>query len=170
MGMSETSLLLRAYFETLYERLEAGKDLLPGRIEKLLAEEIAVRGFGDFDEEKYAAYRDACLAFVDERIEAYNPIGIQYLFDRSRAKDAFELELQLNWYNSKAEFEALVEAARSKAETGLTEENFRPLAEELIEQVRAFPDNSIISAYEAQPGLRKLPDYVVARAIEEIIV
>lgn len=169
MGMSETSLLLRAYYETLYERLEAAKDLLPPRIEKLLAEEIAARGFGDFDEAKYAAYRDACLAFVDERLEAYNPIGIQYLFDRTRAKDAFELELQLNWYNSKAEFEALVEAARSKAKTGLTEENLRPLAEELIEQVRAFPDNSIISAYEAQPGLRKLPDYVVARAIEEII-
>ncbi len=160
---------MRAYYEALYERLEAARDLLPARIDELLAEEIAARGFGDFDEEKYAAYRDACLAFVDERLEAYNPIGIQYLFDRTRAKDAFELELQLNWYNSKAEFEALVEAARSKAKTGLTEENLRPLAEELIEQVRAFPDNSIISAYQAQPGLRKLPDYVVARAIEEII-
>jgi hypothetical protein len=167
--MNETSLLLRAYFEALYERLEAGKDLLPARIDELLAEEIAERGFENFDEEKYAAYRDACLAFVDERLEAYNPIGIQYLFDRTRAKDAFELELQLNWYNSQAEFEALVEAARSKAESGLTEENLRQLAEELIEQVRAFPDNSIISAYQAQPGLRKLPDYVVARAIEEII-
>jgi hypothetical protein len=27
-------------------------------------------------------------------------IGIQYLFDRTCAKDALELELQLNWYNS----------------------------------------------------------------------
>jgi len=169
MGMSETSLLLRAYYEALYERLEAGKDLLPARIEELLAEEVAARGFEKFDEAKYEAYRDACLAFVDERIEAYDPTGIQYLYDRSSAKNAFELELQLNWYNSKAEFEALVEAARSKAETGLTEENLRPLAEELIEQVRAFPDNSIISAYQAQPALMKLPDYVVARAIEEII-
>jgi len=167
--MNETSLILRAYFEALYERLEAGKDLLPARIDELLTEEIKVRGFGDFDDAKYAAYRDACLAFVDERLEAYNPIGIQYIFDRSRAKDALELELQLNWYNSQAEFEALVKAARSKAETGLTEENLQQLAEELIEQVRAFPDNSIISAYEAQPGLRKLPDYIVARAIEEII-
>jgi len=96
---------------------------LPAKIDELLTEEIKVRGFGDFDEDKYAAYRDACLAFVDERIEAYNPVGIQYLFDRTRAKDAFELELQLNWYNSKAEFEALVEAARSKAKIGLTEEN-----------------------------------------------
>jgi hypothetical protein len=167
--MNDMNLILRAYFEALYERLEAARDLLPPRIDRLLAEEVEARAFEDFDEEKYAAYRDACLAFVDERIEAYNPIGIQYLFERSRAKDAFELELQLNWYNSQAEFEALVKAARSKAETGLTEENLRPLAEELIEQVRAFPDKSIISAYQAQPGLRKLPDYVVARAIEEII-
>jgi len=168
-SMSQINLLLKAYYEVLYERLEANRDFLSARIEELLTEEIAVRRFEDFDDDMYAAYRDACLAFVDERIEAYNPFGIQYLFDHTRAKDAFELELQLNWYNSKAEFEDLVNAARIKAENGLTEENLRPLAEELIEQVRAFPDKSIISAYEAQPGLRKLPDYIVARAIEEII-
>ena len=167
--MNETNLLLKAYYEVLYERLEAKKGLLVARIDELLAEEITERGFEDFDEAKYEAYRDACLAFIDERIETYNPIGIQYTFKHIRAKEAFELELQLNWYDSRAEFEALVEAAHDKAETGLTEERLRPLAEELIEQVGAFPDNSIISAYEAQAGLRKLPDYVVARAIEEII-
>ena len=167
--MSETSLLLKAYYEVLYDRLEAKKGLLTAKIEELLAEEIAIRGFESFDEEKFAAYRDACLAFVDERIEAYNPVGIQYLFDRGRAKDAFELELQLNWYDSRAEFEALVEAARSKTETEATEERLQSLAEELITEVGAFPDNSIISVYEAKPGLNKLPDYIVARMIEEII-
>jgi len=167
--MSETSILLKAYYEALYERLEARKGLLAARIEKLLAEEIAVRGYEGFDQEKYAAYRDACLAFVDERIEAYNPIGIQYLFDRSRAKEAFKLELQLNWYDSRAEFEALVEAAHSRAEPDMPAERSRLLAEELIEQVGAFPDNSIIAAYEAEPALQKLPDYLVARTIEEII-
>lgn len=168
--MNETKFLLQAYYEILYERLEAQKELLARRIEELLAEEVAFRGFENFGEEKYAAYRDACLAFVDERIEAYNPIGIQYLYDRSRAKEAFELELQLNWYDSRAEFEALVEAARSMAEPDVTEEKLRPLAEELIKEVGAFPDKSIISAYEAKPGLNKLPDYVVARTIEEIII
>jgi predicted dinucleotide-utilizing enzyme len=79
------------------------------------------------------------------------------------------LELQLNWYDSRAEFEALVEAARSKAETEVTEERLQSLAEELIKEVGAFPDNSIISIYEAKPGLNKLPDYIVARTIEEII-
>jgi len=167
--MSETSLLLKAYYEALYERLVANKELLTAKIEKLLAQEIAERGFENFDEAKYTAYKDACLAFVDERIETYNPFGIQYTFDRTRAKEAFELELQLDWYDSRAEFQALAEAARAKAAAGITEEKLRPLAEELIKELGAFPDKSIISAYKAEPGLRKLPDYIVARTIEEII-
>jgi hypothetical protein len=188
--MKETNLLLKAYYEALYEHLEANKELLATGIEKLLKEEIVKHGFGNFvgsthsassvqassvqasspqDEEKYTAYRDACLAFVDERMETYNPVGIQYTFDRIRAQEAIELELQLNWYDSHAEFEALVEAAHAKAEVEMTEERMRGLAEELIKEVGAFPDRSIISAYEAEPALGKLPDYVVARAIEETI-
>lgn len=167
--MSGASLLLKAYYEALYERLQANKELLARRIDELLAGEVAERGFEDFDEDKYAAYKDACLAFVDERIELYDPFGIQYTFDRTRAKEAFELELQLDWYNSRAEFEALVEAARNKVKAGVTQEILRPLADELIRELGAFPDKSIISSYEAEPGLRKLPDYVVARTIEEII-
>ena len=168
--MNEANLLLKAYYEALYEQLEANKELLATRIEKLLKEEIVKREFGNFDEEKYTAYRDACLAFVDERLETYNPVGIQYTFDRIRAQEAVELELQLNWYDSHAEFEALMEAARAKAEVGMTEERMRQLAEELIKEVGAFPDRSIISAYEAEPAIGKLPDYVVARAIEETIM
>lgn len=168
--MSETSVLLKAYYEALYDRLEARKELLAGRIDALLAEEVARRGFGDFDREKHTAYRDACLAFVEERIELYNPFGIQYVFDRSRAKDAFQLEMQLNWYDSRAEFEALVKAARERTEPDVTPEKLRQLAGDLIEAVGAFPDRSIITTYEAEPGLNKLPDYIVARAIEEAIV
>jgi len=167
--MNEAKLLLNAYYETLYEQLEAKKDVLATRIEQLLAEEIANRGFENFNEDKFTAYRDACLAFVDERIETYNPIGIQYTFDRIRSQEAMELELQLNWYDSRAEFETLVETARSKAEAGLTEQSLQVLADELIKQIGAFPNTSIISAYKAEPALGKLPDYIVARAIEEII-
>ena len=167
--MIQTSLILKAYYEALYDRLEANKELLSKRIEELLSEEIEVCGYEGFDEEKYTAYRDACLAFVDERIEAYNPIGIQYVFDRNRVKEAFELELQLDWYDARAEFEALVEAAQKKAQADVTEGKLRLLAEELIEEVGAFPDKSIITAYEAGPALRKLPDYVVAKTIEEVI-
>lgn len=167
--MSETSLLLKAYYEALYERLEADKELLIKRAEQLLTKEIEERGFEDFDEDKYAAYREACLDFIDERIETYNPIGIQYTFDQTRAKDAFKLELQLDWYDSRAEYENLVRAAHVKAQSDEVAERLDLLAEELIKELGAFPDKSIISAYIAEPGLRKLPDYIVSLTIEEII-
>jgi len=168
--MSETNILLKAYYEALYDRLEARKELIAGRVKELLTEEVTLRGFDDFNQEKYAAYHDACLAFVDERIELYNPFGIQYVFDRSRAKEAFELELQLNWYDSRAEFEDLVEAAQGKMEPKVAPERLRRLAEELIGAVGAFPNRSIIAGYEDKPALNKLPDYIVARVIEEVIV
>ena len=167
--MNPTSLLLKAYYEALYELLEAHKDALAGRINVVLAEEVQSGGYEDFDDEKFTAYSEACQAFIDERIEMYNPFGIQYLYDSGRAKETFELELQLNWYDSRAEFESLVEAARNKAELMTTQEDFKPSATELMKEVGAFPDKSIISAYQARPALNKLPDYVVARIIEEII-
>jgi len=167
--MNETNLLLKAYYEALYDRIDANKELLATKVNVLLQEEIAKRWSNDFNEEKYAAYRDACLAFINERIEYYNPIGFQYTFDRARAREAFELELQLNWYDSREEFAALVEAANQIEERGVTEETLRPLAEELIAEVGAFPEKSIISGYEAQPALGKLPDYTVARAIKEVL-
>jgi hypothetical protein len=167
--MNEIDLLLNAYYETLYERLGASKAILAEKIEQLLAKEIAKRSFENLDKEKYAAYRDACLAFVDERIESYNPFGIQYTFDQATRQRSFELELQLNWYDSTEEFEQLLEAVRLKTVSEMTEQRLQPLVNELIEEVGAFPDKSIISAYEAEPALNKLPDYMVARAIEEII-
>jgi hypothetical protein len=166
--MNETRILLQAYYEALYQRLEAEKPLLAAKIDELLTQEVEAQRYEGFDDQKLSAYKDACLAFVDERIEAYNPIGLQYLFDREVAKGAFKLELQLDWYDSRAEFEALVKAARSRAEE-VTEESLGWLAEELIGQVGAFPDKSIIAGYEEKPGLQKLPDYIVARAIEGIL-
>ena len=167
--MNPTSLLLKAYYEALYELLETHKYALADRINAVLAEEIQSGGYEDFDDEKFTAFSEACQAFIDERIEMYNPFGIQYLYDRGRAKETFELELQLNWYDSRAEFESLLEAARNKAKLMTTQEDFKPLAAELIKEAGAFPDKSIISAYRARPALNKLPDYVVARIIEEII-
>ena len=167
--MTDTSLLLKAYYEALYERLQADKELLITKVEELLTKEIGKCGYEDFDEDKFAAYKEACLAFVDERIETYNPFGIQYTFDQTRSKEAFELEMQIDWYDSRAEFENLVSAARKKAQTGEIEERLEFLTEELIKEVGAFPDKSIISAYETEPALRKLPDYIVAQTIEEII-
>jgi len=81
--MNQTGLLLNAYYEALHELLDANKAILIEKIEHLLHDELKNLGFANFDREKYAAYCDACLAFVDERIETYNPIGIQYTFDRT---------------------------------------------------------------------------------------
>lgn len=166
--MNETKVLLQAYYEALYDRLETRKPRITAKIDQFLAEEVERRGYEGFNEQKFAAYREACLAFVDERIETYNPTGLQYLFDRQVAKEAFVLELQLDWYDSRAEFEILVSEARERA-AGMTDETVYVLAERLIEQVGAFPDKSIIAGYEQKPDLQKLPDYIVARAIEQII-
>ena len=166
--MNETKLLLNTYYEILHDLLVANRHVLAGRIEKLLQDEFSKHEFGNIDEEKLDAYMDACLAFVDERIEMYNPIGIQYTFDSTRRHQAFELELQLNFYDGLAEFKALVEAAQTKLQARTDELELSELADELIKEVGAFPDKSIISAYQADPALGKLPDYIVAKAIEEL--
>jgi len=166
--MNETKILLNIYYETLHDRLIANRHLLAKKTEKLLQDEFAICDFGNIDGEKFDAYREACLAFIDERIEMYNPIGIQYTFDNDRRKQAFELELQLNFYDSRAEFEALVETAQSKLQARTDEQELPELAGELIKEVGAFPDKSIIEAYIASPALGKLPDYIAALAIEEL--
>jgi len=167
--MDETKSLLNAYYEALYERLRANRELLAARIEELLREESAKRRFGGFDDDKFTAYLEACLAFVEERLETYNPIGIQYTFDLSRRKEAARLELQLDWYDSREEFRALVEAAQARTQQPDSLQRLTELAEELIGELGAFPDRSIIDTYEARPALGSLPDYIVALAIEEII-
>ena len=167
--MNSAKLVLNAYYEALYERIRANMSFLVATIPKLLKEELEKLHCDKIGEDKYKAYLDACLAFLDERLEAYNPVGIQYTFDRSVTPMAAELELQLNWYDSRAEFAALVDRARQKAQLCMTEQRLAELADELIQELGAFPDKSIISAYEAEPVLSKLPDYVVAQAIEQLL-
>lgn len=167
--MSQTNILLRCYYETLYELLEEKKNILAGKIKDVLDEQVKAAGFTDFDGEKFAAYWEACLAFIEERIETYNPIGIQYTYNRNTREDAFKLELQLDWYDSRKEYRALVEAAHKKADFMTSDESVQEKAWELIREVGAFPDKSIIAGYRAKPALKKLPDYVVALIIEENI-
>ena len=167
--MNSVSLLLKAYYERLYERMAVGRARLAARIEQFLPEEIDARGFGPLSQDKIHAYREACLAFVSERLEAYNPIGIQYTFSRTTTELAAELEFQLNWYNSRDEFKELVAAAKDLAGDGVHDDVLPSLADELIHQVGAFPDRSIIAAYAADPTLQKLPDYILACAIEQVV-
>ena len=97
------------------------RSALLARVDELLPAEIAKQGFGDMDASRLDAYREACVAFIDERLETYNPIGIQYTFGTTSSRTAAELEFQLNWYNSRPEFADLVAAARSLAGAGVSD-------------------------------------------------
>jgi hypothetical protein len=119
--------------------------------------------------EKLAAYREACIAFIDERLESYNPIGVQYTFGTAPSRTAAELEFELNWFNSRPEFADLVATAQSLAGDDVSDDALATLAGELIRLAGAFPDRSIIETYTAEPALQKLPDYIVACVIEEIV-
>jgi hypothetical protein len=167
--MNTADVLLRAYYERLYERMEAARAYLEARIDQLLPAEIEAQGFGPLPPVKVEAYREACLAFVVERTEMYNPIGIQYMFDRRTTQRAAELEFQLNWYDSRPEFDELVAAARTLAGDEVPDGVLPDLADRLIRQVGAFPDRSIIAGYAEKPTLQKLPDFVVSMAIEQVV-
>lgn len=167
--MDEVGLLLKAYWEQLHDRLVESRGLLSAKIDTLLRSEIDKREFPGFDKHRYAAYQEASLAFLEERIEAYNPVGLQYLFDPDRRREAAELEFGLDWFSGREEFERLLDAAACKAGPGLTDEQLRQSAGELIREMGAYPNRSIIAGYEAAPTSQKLADYIVARAIEEII-
>ncbi|MBP7053218.1 MAG: hypothetical protein KBE65_19600 [Phycisphaerae bacterium] len=166
--MTPASLLLKVYYEQLHDRMETHRSRLLRRIDELLAEEIEKRGFTGVEGERLSAYRETCEAFIDERLETYNPIGIQYTFGNTPSRTAADLEFQLNWYDSRPEFADLVAAARALAEEDASDARLNDLAADLIRRVGAFPDRSIVGAYRAQPSLQKLPDYIVALAIEEI--
>ena len=167
--MDQTSLLLKCYYETLYELLEQKKDVLADSIRKVLTEQIELAGFGEFDYEKLNSYWQACLAFIEERIETYNPFGIQYTYSGQQRKEAFKLEMQLDWYDSRKEFKYLVEAAQRKVNLMNPEDDLQVKAKELVRELGAFPNKSIMAGYRAKPELKKLPDYVVALIIEENI-
>ncbi len=164
-------LLLNAYYETLHNLLEQNKDLLADTIGKLLKAEIRTRRFPIADGDRFSAYQDAAMAFVEERIEAYNPVGLQYTFDRHASQQAAELELQLDFYDSTEEFIALNQAAKELvcAEPQMSDQRLRELAAELAKKAGAFPDKSIIAAYNADPTLHKLPDFLVASAVEQLV-
>lgn len=167
--MTSASLVLKVYYERLYELMEARRPAMLSRIDDLLPAEAARQGFRNMEGDKLAAYREACIAFIDERLESYNPIGIQYTFGRAPSRMAAELEFELNWYNSRPEFADLVATARSLAGESVSDDMLEMLAGELIRLAGAFPDRSILETYAAEPALQKLPDYVVACVIEEIV-
>ena len=57
--MSAAQLLLKAYYERLYERVVASREVLTSRMDELLSAEVVKQGFRDMDADKLAAYREA---------------------------------------------------------------------------------------------------------------
>jgi len=168
--MNPVRLIMRTYYERLHERMAAQREELVAGIDALLLAEIARQQLGPLRADQVEAYREACLAFVDERLETYNPIGIQYTFDRAAHSQAAALEFQLDWYDRRREFETLVTAAQTLAGAEeAPDERLAELADELIRQVGAFPDASIIAGYLEQPALQRLPDFLVAMVIEQVV-
>jgi hypothetical protein len=168
--MNPTTILLRAYYETLHDFLIENKDRIGSTINKTIAAELKKLNPAGFNAEKFDAYCEAAVAFIDERIEAYNPVGIQYTFDEPPTALARQLELQLNWFDSTEEFEELKQAASELAEADMSDERLKELANRLVQQAGAFPDKTIIAAYETAPVLLHLPDYALAKSVEKIIV
>ncbi|MHC4152131.1 MAG: hypothetical protein ACYSSP_08535 [Planctomycetota bacterium] len=166
--MNPSTLLLNAYYERLFELLEANRLSILAKIEELLPAE-ASKISADLNSENLSALKDVCLALIEERIEMYNPIGIQYTFDRLRSKQARQLEMQLDWFDSRQEFEELLQAIQSKIETDMEQSRILELADELIIEAGAFPDKSIIETFRQDAALNKLPDYIVALVIEKNI-
>jgi hypothetical protein len=172
--MSNAKLLLNAYHELLYDHLLEHKHRCRDRLRALIVEQIDCRQFDLNDEEKISAYVEAALAFVEERLESYNPVGIQWTFPPTSKEEAFALEAALDWYDSRAEFAALQQGARDllgelSKKDSLSPTTLRRLAGQLIRDRGAYPDRSIIAAYQADPTPNKLPDYVVSCLIEELL-
>ncbi|MBN2377721.1 MAG: hypothetical protein JXD22_15095 [Sedimentisphaerales bacterium] len=168
--MSTARLLLNCYFERLYELLEQKKSRLCQRATELLENIVREQNiFPLADRDKFQAYHDAVQAFIIERIESYNPIGQQYSFDGITSQEAFEIDLQLNWYDSRAEFTTLQLLAKKLTSELQSDDQLPQLADKIIAQCGAYPDQSIIKDYQSDPDTQKLPDYIVSLTIEEII-
>ncbi len=159
--MSRSKLLLNAYFEALYNILLDWESSIISAIDRFLPLEFAKLDStaADGNTEKLTAYRDAAIAFVDERIEMYNPIGLQYTFDNPPAADQFakQLELQINWFDSTNEFNILLEEITEIETAGFDEEKLPQLANQLIGKFGTFPTKPLSNPTTGSHHFRNFP-------------
>lgn len=172
--MNPTRIVLNAYFEKLCDLLEMAKPRTHERLKDLLNNEINENNYNITEPEKFIAYLEAAAAFYDERLESYNPIGIQWTMPTPTIDEAFQIESILDWYDSRPEFDALCRTARRMAKRLEPDSNdsdrlLQKLAHELINQCGAYPNKTIIQTYQNQPQQNHLPDYIVSSLIEQII-
>lgn len=166
--MNHVRLLIKVYKEMLHELLNTYIDLFQASLPTLLRDEISKLG-KKLDSNQYLTIKDECTKFFHVRLESYDPSGYQHTLNDLKSPDYYQLRRQSDWYNDQVEFDHFVDAINDKVKEEMSEEETRQAADELLREVGAFPDNSIISGYESEPKLNRLPDYVVARIIEEMI-
>lgn len=165
--MEQERLILNAYYESLHDILLERRGRVIDAIKKILPAELAK--FGPYTSEDFDAYFEAALAFLDERLEMYNPFGFQYTFGNLYSELALKLELQLSWFDSSKEFEILQSAVDDIIKLGFDEKNLNDYARSLISRLGAFPDKSIIDTYRLKPAVNHLPDFLLASAIEQTL-
>lgn len=163
-----TKSIINAYYETLYELLQAGRKPVEAIIDELLPPEISRLGQSALPAERRQAYREACLVFLEERLEMYNPVGVQYTFAATSREEAFELEAALDWYDSREEFAELCRQAETLQREN-PDQTEMEVARLLVLRQGAWPDRSIIRQYRRAPRLNHLPDYILAQAIEQFL-
>ena len=143
----------------------AVEEFIPGRIRREL-----LSGWDEENEAVIKAYADAAASFIDERLYSYRLDHIdRFLQAASRGistEDAASLEISLDWYDCREEKKEIDRFI----ETGLN--LMRPggdIAESLLDDFGAFPDKTIIEAYEKAPAKNHLPDYALALSLERVI-
>jgi len=165
--MESKRLIFNAYYEFLYNTLLERRERISDTIKNLLPAELS--HFGPYSSDNFDAYFDACLAFLDERLEMYNPFGVQYTFDNLHSAFAKKLELQLSWFDSSREFEDLEGAVDEILALGFDENKLDDYVGRLVLRFGAYPDRSIIDSFRLNPAARKLPDFLLAQSIEQVI-
>lgn len=167
--MSSLRTILHAYYEQLYNRLRDRAAECARNAADIVGREARRPRFPTLTESRMRAYLEAVVAFYDERIEMYDPFGLQYTFGPTSGAEAFALEDMLDWYSSRAEFAELCERARDLLRARMSDADLAAAGAALVRACGAYPDRSIIRTYESDPQANHLPDYALARALETML-
>ena len=160
-------------WDAYYVRLRLIISSARAGIEKSIREEIRDEFLSRWPEsrdEVIDAYADAAVSFIEERLYAYGLSSIdRFLMAASRGVspgDLASLEISIDWYECSPEKEEI----DARIEKGL---NLMRAADEIVEgllrEFGAFPDRTIIKAYDKAPAKNHLPDYALALALERFI-
>ena len=170
--MNSLKMLINAYYERLYELIEPQRELCLVRIEQVVRNEAELHWSEELTGERLKAHVEAANAFLEERLEMYNPIGLQYAYGSSSQSEVFSLEAALDWYNSQQEYHSLCKRAMNllgETKGRFSDQDISLRANQMILDCGAYPNQSILGQYSRRPQPNHLPDFAVAKCIEELL-